>query len=191
MDLVPPLTRVVVLEGMAERFAFLEGAEPARTMLVAEEFSDHMPEYIWGENTRKVFEAAERGYGVCGTTHAATAQQALAELAGQPHVVPLNQLALLHAVVTVAVWRNDDELVRRVHAITVVHPTTLQPVAYLDEQADELITDTSPSGLARLGGRLHAAGEELRLEFQRRQDFLQQLLREGVVNPEEVRERAG
>ena len=56
--------------------------EPATTVLLVHEFSDHLPLYTWGEVARVVVRALSLGYGLGATIHADALEEVLEELGG-------------------------------------------------------------------------------------------------------------
>lgn len=196
LDLFPADNVVVPIAGELARFDFFDRTDPGRTTLLVHEFSDHLVEYTWGEQAARVFAAATQGYAIGGTMHTATPLQVLHELAAPPNGIHPRRLALLSAVVIIAVRGAYAAPLRRVQSITAVHSggapnalPTLQTVAVLDRQSDSLVVDRSEKALSALGRRLVAPTESLGAELDRREAILRELLNQGVVQPDAVRER--
>src|SRR3990172_6701491 len=82
-------------------FKFLSGARPTTTYMVAAEFSD-FGYYIWGDVALKAFELLTQGYGVGGTLHAETDEEALGIL-HQYLGLSLPTLAHIDSIVTLPV----------------------------------------------------------------------------------------
>ena len=80
LDLVPAGVRRVFLRGWAETFDFVRQTEPGRTILLANELSDHLPVYLWGPKAVEAFRALRTGYAIAATLHADSADEALAQL---------------------------------------------------------------------------------------------------------------
>ena len=198
LDLFPADNVVVPIPGELARFDFFDRTDPAKTTLLVHEFSDHLMEYTWGEQAARVFAAATQGYAIGGTMHTATPQQVLQELAAPPNAIHPQRLALLSAVVMIAVRGTYAAPVRRVQSITIVLPgspsnalPTLETVAVLDRQSDSLAVDRSEKAMSALARRLAAPAESLGAELDRREAMLRDLLDQGVVQPDAVRERLG
>lgn len=195
LDLFPADNVVVPIAGELARFDFFDRTDPTKTTLLVHEFSDHLPEYTWGGQAARVFAAATQGYAIGGTMHTATPQEVLQELAAPPNAIHPQRLALLSAVVIIAVRGAYAAPVRRVQSITIVLPgsapntlPTLQTVAVLDRQSDSLVVDRSEKALSALARRLEAPTASLGAELDRREAILRELLNEGAVQPDAVRE---
>ncbi|MBX3072216.1 MAG: hypothetical protein KF883_17060 [Thermomicrobiales bacterium] len=78
----------VYLRGGYETFDFLESANPARSILLVNEISPHLPAYLWGRPVRRLFEAMVAGFQVAGTAHAASPAEFLQTLIAPPLDVP-------------------------------------------------------------------------------------------------------
>jgi hypothetical protein len=80
----------IYLRGSYETFDFLESADPARSIILVNEISPHLPAYLWGRPVQRLFEALSAGFQVAGTAHAATPAQFLQTLIAPPLDVPAN-----------------------------------------------------------------------------------------------------
>jgi hypothetical protein len=197
MDLYPPSTVVVPIDGEHARFDFLKTASPQQTALLVHEFSDHLPEYTWGENLRRVFQAVGSGYGVGATMHAASAEQALGQLIGEPNNVPLEQLGRLHAVAIIGVWWGPQGVVRRVVGLTLVHPpeqrgeaVALQTIAVFDRARDALALPKPEIAHEALARRLGGSAPAMAKELAERQRRLEARLRLGITDPDSTAQLA-
>ncbi len=194
LDLQPRDTRVVVARGADEDYAFLAEADPATTTILVPEFSDHLAEYTWGDRVPPVFDAMGRGFAMGATMHAASAEEVLEQLAEPPNGVSPRKLGGLHAIVTIAVWSDGLELVRRVHIVCVVGPTIprrglprCQPVVWWEQERDAWHVDR---GAALLGARFGLDGDAWDRELAWRRGVLRRLLDRGIVEPRLVRQEA-
>ena len=121
LDFLPPTVHRLHLQGMAEDFAFLADAEPARTYLLANEISDHLPIYLWGRRAQRIFELLPQGFALGATLHAESVDEAIGYLLAPPLSIPPDLLAAVTLVVTLAVVRRGGEWLRRVDGVFVLH----------------------------------------------------------------------
>jgi len=86
IDCYPSDTRRFYLRGCFEPFSFLSdpAVQPGRSLLLVNEFSPHLPSYLWGSGVARVLTAIKQGFAVVGTAHAADAVEFVASLAGFP-----------------------------------------------------------------------------------------------------------
>jgi hypothetical protein len=77
LDLVPSSLTRVYLRGGAETFDFLDRTSPPTTLLLANELSAHLPEYLWGGNAVRALRALRDGYALGSTLHADSAAEAI------------------------------------------------------------------------------------------------------------------
>jgi energy-coupling factor transporter ATP-binding protein EcfA2 len=120
LDFLPPGTRRLFLRGCYEPFAFLDdpAMEPARTTLLVNEISAHLPAYLWGPGVRRALEATSRGFGLAATAHATSAAELVRSLAGYPLRVPVEAIAALGLVVHLDAWLAGDAVRREVASVT-------------------------------------------------------------------------
>lgn len=79
LGLLPGDVALHDLSGEAAQFASLS-ASPDGGYIVVAEFSNHMPNYLRGEQVMQVFQTAEKGYSIAGTLHADTPEDLFYEL---------------------------------------------------------------------------------------------------------------
>lgn len=195
LDFLRPEVREVRLKGDYEDFAFLKDSVPDKTYLVAEEFSDHFAEYVWGDVARKSFELAAQGYAVAGTMHARTAQEALGIL-HQYLGLPLALIGQIGVVVTLAVGYgrgNDAEPVRRIDTVSLVAPGEKGLVSI-----EVIASRSARNGMAVLADEKvlrRALPAKLRMDYERivpdmaaREMFLKGLLDADRHSRDEVRQ---
>lgn len=105
------------VRGRYERFAFVLDADPARSYILCNEISRHLPTYLWGRGVRILFTALERGFPMATTMHASSGTDALARLRSYPLELTDRQLAKIDLVVTIEMEHIDHRLTRRVTRI--------------------------------------------------------------------------
>ena len=101
---LPPTTPRCYLRGCYESFAFLQDPAypPARTMLLVNEISAHLPVYLWGAAVARVLATGDRGYAIAATMHAATPIDLVRLLTGYPLRLPAPLVATLGLAVFLA-----------------------------------------------------------------------------------------
>lgn len=122
LDCWPAATRRLYLRGCYESFAFLDdpGLDPARTGLLINEISAHLPAYLWGPAVRRAFAAAQRGFGLAATAHATSAADLIGLLAGYPLRVPIAALAAIDLVILLAAEPESGRIHRRIDGVWLV-----------------------------------------------------------------------
>ncbi len=80
VDLLPEGTVGVFLRGWRRDLAWTDELGPDRAYMLINEMSDHLPIYVWGPNALGALQLAGSGYGLGGTMHADTLDEALATL---------------------------------------------------------------------------------------------------------------
>lgn len=195
-DFLRPEVKEVRLKGDDEDFSFLKDSEPTKTYMVAEEFSDHFAEYVWGDVAIKAFNLLTQGYALGGAMHARTAQESLALL---HHYLglPLALLGRLGAVVTLSVSYGrgyDAEPVRRIDTVSLVRPAdggliSLEVIAFRGSAKASMAELAGDSDLRHSVAA--KTGIEPRLvipEMEKREQFLKRLLDQGKHSRDEVRQ---
>ncbi len=122
LDFLRPEIKEVRLSGYDEDFAFVNQTKPARTYVVAEEFSDY-GDYIWGEAAVKAFDLIKDGYALGGTIHARTAREVVYIL-NQYLGLPIETVARMDAIVTLEAARGAGprEVIRRIASVNLFVP---------------------------------------------------------------------
>jgi hypothetical protein len=172
---------------------------PTSAYLVAAELSGHLPLYTWGRSARTLVRAASLGYGVGATIHADRLEDVHETLRSPAIGVSDDELSRLGLVVVIRPERGADGLIRR----RVVAAHYERPIGR-DEQGH--IQRLPPAVLAarddrtgrlehfawgvlpELGIRLGRAPGELEREQADRAALLEDLARDGVVDPASVRD---
>lgn len=97
---LPDRTQRLYLRGCHETFAFLGGSDhsPASTALLVNEFSPHLPIYLWGPAVRRALAAGDAGYQILATAHGRSVVEFAASLTGSPLRIPARMLAALGLV---------------------------------------------------------------------------------------------
>jgi hypothetical protein len=80
LGFLPPGTTLVYTTGMYEDFDFRDEVDPATTCVLANEVSDHLRIYMWGNVARTLLRLPGEGYAIATSCHADTVQDVLAML---------------------------------------------------------------------------------------------------------------
>jgi hypothetical protein len=137
VDFLPDDTVGVFLRGWGQDMSWTDEIGPDRGYLLVNEMSDHLPIYVWGPNARAALRLAGQGYGLGGTMHADSLEEALTCLREELRASD-EDLAGLTLYLQYSAYRTPAGMYRRV------------------EEAWHLRTDASgklaPVRLARLAG---------------------------------------
>lgn len=202
LDLLPHDVRRVFVRGWAETFDFVRHTDPARTLLLANELSNHLPVYLWGPKAVETFRTLRRGYALASTLHADSAEEAVAQLTGELGVEPAD-LARIDLLVVMRMFRvggaslrtggalDLGPIARRVVSVHRLVPgvtteLSLVPLVQWEPRSDTHEHDESAELellCLRRGGPLEALGGEL----DRRESYLSAALGRGVLGIPEVR----
>ncbi len=193
LDLLPRDVRRVFIRGWAETFDYLEQADPARTLLLANELSSHLPVYLWGPKAVATFRTLGRGYALASTLHADTAGEAAAQLTDELGVDPAD-LARIDLLLVMRMYRVGGAIgavARRVVSVHRIAPglggdATLVPLVEWDREADDWRHDENAELellCLRRGGPIESLGAELG----RRETFLHATADGGILAIPDVR----
>jgi hypothetical protein len=190
LDFLDPGVARHYVQGMAEDFTFAATAEPARTYLLCNEISDHLPIYLWGRRVRRLFELVEQGFGLAATLHAESTTEALELLRAPPLDVPAVLLARVLLVVTIAVERRAGQLVRRVATVDLLNAGPVGPrptsLATWDRKRDtHVYAGDAPA--ESLATRLGTSPVVLRAAVRARSQWLDDLRARGASGPTALR----
>ena len=212
LDFLPPDVRIRELAGAAETFEWLPQAtdlgwqgtpstiattppvRPDTTVLLAEELSDHLPVYTWGQEARIAIRAASIGYQVAATIHADTLETVFDQLRRPPVRADDDELSRLGVVV---VLRRLDDDRRRVSAAHYVRPTARDEHGHTQRLGPAVLTTWDPMtdrfehfgwGVTpELARRVERKAGDFELELDRRRAVLDELARAGVTDIDAVR----
>jgi hypothetical protein len=186
LDFLPPTVARVHLDGMAEDFAFVDGAEPSSTYLLCNEISDHLPLYLWGRRVRRLFDLLPLGFAVGATLHAETVEETLDFLRDPPLSIPDSLLARVPLVTTLIVRQTRDEVVRRLAALHLVEERAGRlvhvPLATWDQSADRHRVFLDERGAA-LAAHLGLAPDALRTATTARTAWLAERVARREIEP--------
>ncbi|OGO22453.1 MAG: hypothetical protein A2Z28_05055 [Chloroflexi bacterium RBG_16_51_9] len=191
LDFMRPEVKRIDLQADDE-FQFLPGAKPSTTYMVAAEFSD-FGAYIWGDVALKAFELLTQGYGVGGTLHAETDEEALGIL-HQYLGLSLPTLAHIDAIVTLRVTGGrgrDADTVRRINSVSLPIPRknglSLATLARLTPNGNDIDIAGEKELQLALAAKLNIKADRIAPEMAEREQFLRRLKDEGKLSRDEVR----
>jgi hypothetical protein len=87
--------------------------DAGRTTLIVNEISPHLPIYAWGDVLRAVLATGRHGAQVLATTHAATPEELVFQLASYPLRLPPDFISALGSVAFIQVEECNGRQVRR------------------------------------------------------------------------------
>ena len=193
IDLLPYDVRRVFVRGWAETFDYVKHADPASTLLLANELSSHLPVYLWGPKAVQVFRSLRRGYALASTMHADSAEEAVAQLTGELGVEP-DALARIDLLLVMRMYRVGTAYGPVARRVVSVHRivadtrggTALVPLVDWDARGDAHAHDDAAQLellCARRGGHMDA----LRAELDVRAAYLSELGERGILTIPAVR----
>lgn len=216
LGFLPPSVHVVELAGESETFGWLPQAselgwpgvarvgpdrDPVRaetTVLVANELSNHLPAYIWGEAARIAVRAASIGYGLAATIHADSLDDVFDALRRRPVALTDDELSHLGVVV---VLRRVDRGRRRVVAAHYVRPVARDVHGHVQRLGPAVLSTWDPAtdthelfgwGVTpELARRVDRRPGDFEIEVDRRRELLTSLAVAGTTAVDEVRAALG
>jgi hypothetical protein len=212
VDLLPPGTVGIFLRGWRRDFGWTDEIGPDRGFMLINEMSDHLPIYVWGPNALGALQLAGSGYGLGGTMHADTLDEALASLRGDLGATDVD-LAGMTIYLQFSAYRTPSGMYRRCEEAWHLRTDAagaLTPVrlAAIDGGRSPSLTgaqrDPVPPTLPNDGGRaarplihdleayaalaasLRLSAGELEEELASRARFLASLSERGICDPPAV-----
>jgi hypothetical protein len=113
VDFLPPGTVGIFLRGWAPDFDWTDRIGPERGYLLINELSDHLPIYVWARNAAGALRLAGSGYGLGGTMHADTLDEALELLRSELRATD-GDLAGMTLYLQYSAYRTPSGMYRRV-----------------------------------------------------------------------------
>lgn len=96
---LPEETEHIYIRGSFETFDFAGERDASRRALLVNEFSPHLPIYLWGGAARRVLQLAGESAQVMGTIHASAPEEVIYQLSRQPIGATPAEIAALGMVV--------------------------------------------------------------------------------------------
>lgn len=188
-----PEASVYFTQGWGETFRLPEhGPGDPPVFLMINEISDHLPVYSWGPYVQRAFELMAEGYSLASTMHAETVEGVIEQLIEECDVDP-RHIGHLAFVVTLFVGARDGRRFRRVREVGVLEPLgdgyDRHSVVRWHPDTDTHEMLTTPAEIDACARRLGMEDDEFLNELHRREQFIEELLQEGVTGMEDVQTR--
>jgi hypothetical protein len=189
----PPEASVYFTRGWGETFQLPKRApgDPPVFILV-NEISDHLPVYSWGPYVQRAFELIGEGYTLGSSMHAETVDGVIEQLTDECDV-PVRDIGQLAFVVPMFIGVNNGQRVRRVSEVAVLEPLGASydrhSITRWDGSDDSYTILSTPAEINAAARRLDMEDDEFLSELGKREQFLEQLLREGVTSMDDVQAR--
>jgi archaeal flagellar protein FlaI len=212
LDFLPPSVRIVELAGESETFAWLpqasdlgwpgvarpapsgEPIRPQTTVILAQELSNHLPAYTWGEAARVAVRAASIGYGLAATIHADSLDDVFDDLGRPPVKLADDELSHLGVVL---VLRRVEGGRRRLVAAHYVRPVARDLHGHLQRLGPAVLATWDPATdtfehfgwgiMPELALRVGRRPGDFEIEQDRRRDLLDALVEAGTTATDDVR----
>ncbi len=158
---LPPERTPYAVRGAYDRLDSISHQPPAKTALLINELSAHLPIYTWGPGARRVFDAGHAGAQLLATAHATNDVELREELAGPPILAAHSDLRLWDLVIFINAWQSEHGVIRQVG--DVVSFSTEWPVLRMVDRSLDgtmLPVDSSMLLLARRFGYSSGTIEE-------------------------------
>lgn len=195
LDFLRPEIEAIYLRGWYERFEFLEDErDPAATYLLSNEISSHLPIYMWGRGVRRMFEAAQAGYGIGATVHAQNADGVLRLLSSYPLEVPDSLLETIDLVLTLSFRRRAGKDLRRVMRLELIESQSGRPAPRTLASRDVIGTELQASPGLLINALVRHFGLEREYatsELAQRVSWLDRLVRNQTFSVPDVRRAIG
>ena len=167
------------------------------TVLLAEELSDHLPMYTWGEQARLAVRAIGKGYGFAATIHADSLEDVFAELGSWAVGLGQDELSMLGVVL---VMRRVSEDGRRVVAAHYVRPVLRDVGGHVQRLNPAVLATWDPAAdgldqfwwgvVPELAERAGRRAGDFEVDHERRASYLAGLAAARIVEPAAIRTRA-
>jgi hypothetical protein len=102
LGFLPPGSTLVYTTGMYEDFDFRDEVEPATTCVLANEVSNHLRIYMWGDVARALLRLPGDGYAIASSCHADTVQDVLSMLRRDLRL-PANDVRGLGVIINIGI----------------------------------------------------------------------------------------
>lgn len=192
LTFAPPDAAVYFTRGWGEQFRLPPPNGDAPIYIMINEISDHLPVYSWGPYVQRAFELMADGYSLASTMHADTVEGVIAQLTEECDV-PERLIGHLDFVVPIHVGASGGRRIRRVSEIAVLEPLgptfDRHSVARWRPADDAYDVLTTPAEVNAAARRLGMADDEFVRELQRRERFIEDLLRDDITEIDAVQAR--
>lgn len=208
LDFIPQEERRVYVRGMYETFQFERDGKgtPEKSWLLANEVSNHLPTYLWGNKAVRCFHLQQQGYAFGATMHANTVEEAMQQL-NYELSIPAEDLAKLGLMFIIRVYNartgkiimdeyempyGNGGIIRRVatgHTMTMNEDGHLVLAQFSEWQPD---TDTHEvdltAALPIMAARCNMPAEQFSDELAKREAYITEMCSMGVRGIAAVRD---
>lgn len=184
LDFLPPEIETVYLRGWYEQFDFVESKAPQSTYLLCNEISDNLPTYLWGPGVRRLFETAELGYALATTMHVKDAAAVIELLTAYPLEAPRRLVGSIDFVLSLGGGSRPAGYLRRLMRVEMIRGVgdddlRVESIAERDVLLGPLVTRPGQL-IGVLTDRFGMTRQDATNQFARREQFLDQLIRDGI-----------
>ncbi len=187
-----PEASVYFTRGWGERFDLPPIDDSAPTYILINEISDHLPVYSWGPYVQRAFELMAEGYSLASTMHADTVEGVIEQLT-QENDVPAANIGQLALVAPIFVGGSGGRRMRRISEIAVLEPLgssyDRHSVVRWRRDDDAFDVLSTPAQINAAARRLGLEEHELLEQIQRRERFIEELVRDGISDIDDVQRR--
>ena len=189
LSFTPPDTAAYFTCGIGEAFTLPPPSTSHLTYILINEMSDHLPVYTWGPYARRAFELLAQGYSLATTMHASSSAEVIAILE-KDLAIPRGLISHLTFVVSLHLVYQRS-IVRRVAEVTFLRPDAAGGFAPLtlarwNPEADSFSLFASDEAGQEYASWAGLTSKEMENELDRREAFLEGLLREGRMGIPQV-----
>lgn len=202
LDFLPPDAARIVVGGGREDVAWLDDADPRRTVVLASEIGGHWPAATSGADARRLIRAAGSGFGLFSTIRAESLGDVFAALRMRPVGATDDELSAIGVVLILGTLPPLDgdpshEPRRRVVAAHYVRPIARDAHGHVQRLGPAVLATHDPARDAfehfgwgivpELAFRVGRRAGDYELEQERRAAFLSDLADAGIDDPQDVR----
>jgi hypothetical protein len=201
LGFLPVCSTLVYTLGMYEDFGFTHEVEPETTCVLANEVSDHLRIYMWGQVARKLLRLPKDGFAVATSCHADTIDDVLAMLRADLRL-PAEDVRRVGVIVNIGLVGTLWPPRRRFLSVYFVSPDAppadadsasavraglqLLPLATWDSVEDTFISPPAET-MTRLAGILGFSARGLEAAVERRAACVSELAQGQGVGPSAMR----
>jgi len=195
LGFLPPGSTLVYTTGMYEDFGFRDEVDPATTCVLANEVSNHLRIYMWGDVARALLRMPGDGYAIATSCHADTVQDVLSMLRRDLRL-PADDVRGLGVIINIGIVGRVWPPRRRFLTVNFLAPQApdgapndvrLIPLAEWQANSDTFLPATQEA-LAEVAAVVEMPLGEFCAALERRQLPLEQLSEGRGVGPSRMRE---
>ncbi len=195
LGFLPPGSTLVYTTGMYEDFGFRDEVDPATTCVLANEVSNHLRIYMWGDVARALLRLPGDGYAIASSCHADTVQDVLSMLRRDLRL-PAGDVRGLGIIINIGIVGRVWPPRRRFLTVNFLAPQApdgapndirLIPLAEWQAHSDTFLPATQEA-LAEVATVVDMPLGEFCAALERRQLLLEQLSEGRGVGPSRMRE---